>query len=232
MMKPEEYQAFDLSRMFLGNFPISFYLEAIFRTVVMYIYTVFISRLIGKRLKNELSFPEMMIVVVFGPVGGTPMFDPGVPLLLGLILITLLVGLERFLAYLVRISNKAYKVIEGKPQIVIEDGIIQKGVLKKHEYSTQDLLMNLRKKEVKNLGELRKVILESSGELSIFKYEKQENKEGLNIIPFEAKKLENIVSEQGNYACCECGTVKFLNTGENIPECPICHIKKWSKAEE
>src|SRR4051812_20758360 len=104
MMKPEDYQAFDLSRMIIGNYPFSLYLEAIVRTIIMYFYTVFISRVIGKRVKNELSFPEMMIVIVFGPVGGTPMFDPGVPLLLGLMIITLLVGLERLLAYMVRTS--------------------------------------------------------------------------------------------------------------------------------
>jgi uncharacterized membrane protein YcaP (DUF421 family) len=232
MMKPDDYHAFDLARMFIGNYPLSLYIEVIFRTIIMYIYTVFISRVIGKRVKNELSFPEMMIVIVFGPVGGTPMFDPGVPILLGLMIITLLVGLERLLAYLVRKSDKAYKIIEGKPQMIILDGAIQKEVLNKQEYSTQDLLMNLRKEGIKNLGELKKVFLESSGELSLFKYEKQESKEGLNIIPGEAAYLKqgDNISEPGNYACCDCGKVTHFNKNDILLECLECRCKKWSKA--
>lgn len=231
-MKPEDYQAFDLTRMFIGNYPLSLYIEAIFRTIIMYIYTVFISRVIGKRVKKELSFPEMMLVIVFGPVGGTPMFDPGVPILLGLMIITLLVGLERFLASMVRKSSKAYKIIEGKPQLVVHDGVIQKEILDKNEYSTQDLLMNLRKEGIKNLGQLEKVFLESSGELSLFKYEKQESKEGLNIIPYEEVilKIGDDTPEAAKYACCDCGKVIQLNKNDLIPKCKICHCKKWSKA--
>jgi uncharacterized membrane protein YcaP (DUF421 family) len=234
MMKPEDYQAFDFGRMLIGKFPASVYFEAILRTLVMYAFTVFITRAIGKRVKNELSFPEMMIVILFGPVGGTPMFDPGVPLLLGLMIITLLVGLERLLAFFVRINNSAYRIIEGKPELVIKEGIIQPETLKRQEYSNQELLMNLRKEGIENLGELKKVFLEPSGELSVFKFKEGESKEGLSIIPGNENfiKKGETVSENGRYVCGECGNLISLNEGENCPKCQNCHCEKWAKARK
>ena len=60
-------------------------------------------------------------------------------------------------------------MIDGKPSIIIEQGIINLKEMKKQRYNLDDLLIQLRSQSIKSLQEVDYAILENNGKLSIFK---------------------------------------------------------------
>ena len=117
-------QALDLKRLFLGDVPLLFYVEIAFRTFMMYGYALVMLRLIGKRSQRQLSIFEFAIVIALGSAVGDPMFYPQVPLLHGMIVITVIVGLNKLLEELVKNYELMETFVEGSPSLLVQDGYL------------------------------------------------------------------------------------------------------------
>lgn len=65
---------FDWQRMLFGDLSWVFVLEIIVRSVIMYVYTFGMVRLMGKRTTQQLSSFEFIIVIALGSAVGDPMF--------------------------------------------------------------------------------------------------------------------------------------------------------------
>ena len=89
---------------------------------------------------------------------------------LTIIPIIILSVLELVSAYVTIKSNKVRSLIEGKPSLIINRGIINYKEMIRQRYSLDDLLCELRQKNIKNLKDVEYAILENNGKLSIFKY--------------------------------------------------------------
>src|SRR5215207_7709864 len=92
---------FDFHRIFLGDAPALFLLEIVFRTLIMYTYTVILLRILGKRGMGQLSMLELAIIIAFGSAVGDPMVGAEMPILHGMTAITAVtifqIGLERLI---------------------------------------------------------------------------------------------------------------------------------------
>lgn len=71
---------FDWFRLFLGEDPPLFYLEIVFRILVIWIWTMVLLRWIGGRSISQLSVVEFLLVIALGSAVGDAMFYPEVPL--------------------------------------------------------------------------------------------------------------------------------------------------------
>ena len=175
--------SFDLYRIFLGDQPPGFFLEIMFRTVVMYLYVLLLLRLLGKRGMGQLSPFEFTIIIALGSAVGDPMFYPEVPLLHGLAAVTLVVALTRFVTYLSNRSESIEDFLEGQPCCVVEDGVLNLKSIDSERFSREELFMLLREKGVSQLGQVRRAYVEPSGGVSAFRWPEDRAKPGLPIIP-------------------------------------------------
>lgn len=105
-------------------------MEIAFRTVFIYLYTLILIRWIGSRSIAQLSLVEFLLVIALSSAVGDAMFYPDVPLVHGLIVITLVVLLDKGLAYIVARNPVLEDVIEGKSVEVVRDGVIAYRALK------------------------------------------------------------------------------------------------------
>src|SRR6476620_5218126 len=112
------FRPFDFHRIFFGNSPALFLLEIVFRTFIMYCYTVFLLRILGKRGMGQLSMLELAIIISFGSAVGDPMMGANVPILHGVVAITAVtifqIGLER----LINKNRKVEALLEGTPDLI------------------------------------------------------------------------------------------------------------------
>lgn len=77
--------------------------------------------------------------------------------------------------------------------MIIKKGKIDEREMKKQRYNFDDLLMQLREKDIRNIKDVEYAILEPSGKLSVFKYEKDK---GVTIpLILEGKIQEEKLSE-------------------------------------
>jgi uncharacterized membrane protein YcaP (DUF421 family) len=90
------------------------------------------------------------------------------PLMNTLLPIGVLVIIQITLAMLSLKSKKFRDIVDGKPTVIINNGKIDEQAMKTQRYNFDDLLLQLREKDVGNIADVQYAILEPSGKLSIF----------------------------------------------------------------
>jgi uncharacterized membrane protein YcaP (DUF421 family) len=234
----QNFHVFDMHRIFLGNAPALFLLEIIFRTLVMYAYTVFLLRLLGKRGMGQLSMLELAIIISFGSAVGDPMVGADVPILHGMLAITVVTAFQICLERLINKNKKVEAIMEGEPNLIVNDGVIQWTCMKKDNISKEDLFRSLRAQDVDHLGQIKKAFFETSGNVSVMFQPPKKIMPGLSILPENAITEGSIQSagersrESGHYSCMECGTTINIESNEVFSSCPVCSNKRWIGAEQ
>ena len=174
---------FELGRMFLGEQPPLFLLEVVFRTMVMYGYTLFAVRYLGKRGTGQLTIFDFIVVIVLGSAVGDPMFYHDVPLLYGIIIVTLVILIERAINQWSNRNPKVEAYIESTPTLLVSNGVVLDDALRKEELSRLEIMMELREKGIRNTGEVECAFIEPSGRISVFRFPKGEERDGESTFP-------------------------------------------------
>jgi len=213
---------FDLHRMFVGDAPPLFLAEVAVRTLIMFLYTVALVRLLGKRGMRQLAPFELVIIIGFGSAVGDPMFYADVPLSHALLVVTMIVGLQQGLVRITQRSEKAERLMEGPVSLIVRDGTIDIEALRKERFARDELFAELREAGVEHLGQVRLAFLESSGSLSVFRFPKGELRTGLSVLPDTPAVVSLQDFEQGTRFCSCCGI-----RGETT-ECPECGVVEWA----
>lgn len=139
----------------------------IIRTLILYAATVVFLRIMGKRQIGQLQPYELVVIIMISELAAIPMQNTGVPILNGLIPIFILFASEVTLSYIALKSERARGVICGRPSVLIEKSRIVEDELRRIRYNINDLLEQLRLKDVTNISDVEYAILETSGQLSV-----------------------------------------------------------------
>lgn len=235
-MTPADYQFFDLHRVFIGDLPWTFTIEIIIRTVVMYLYTLWLVRMLGKRVAGQLSLVEFMIVVAIGSAVGDPMLYPDVPLLHGFAVVTVVVLMNRGLRYAINNVEAVETYVEGKPVLLVHKGRINLRGLDTAHVSQEALFEQLRLEGIEHLGEVRTAYIEQGGLLSVFRFPDRYIQQGLyftppwDLVQPASFSRGDVVQHSTPLACKRCGTVRTFDRGDTLPACDHCDHEVWTDA--
>lgn len=143
------------------------FLEILLRGVGAFLMVLIITRIVGKTQVGQLTISDFINAIVIGSIAAamvTDIKENAWYYTFGLALFGLLtVGAE----YLAMKSRPARKLIEGEPTIVIHNGKILEDNMKKLLYHMDDLMMQLREKNVFNIADVEYAIAEPNGALSV-----------------------------------------------------------------
>lgn len=145
------------------------YFKIAFRTIFLYFLIVFYYRIMGKKEVGELSIIDLIVSFSIAELASICIEEPNKSIWTSVIPITLLVIIEIIMSYISMKSDKFRKMTGGTPSIIVKNGKINRSVMSKLRYTLDDLLTQLREKDVKSLDEIKYAVLETDGELSIFK---------------------------------------------------------------
>ncbi|PWA13253.1 hypothetical protein DCC39_02060 [Pueribacillus theae] len=173
------------------------WLEIALRSFVILIGIFFIIKFLGKKQISEMSFFEYVIGITIGAIAGTLSIDRGIPFVYGAISILIWIAIPILFNFLSLKNKKVRDFIEGKATIFIKDGKILEDNLKKENYSTDNLLSQLRKQKVFSVSDVEFATLESSGELSVLlKKDKQPvTPKDLNISTAVVKEPQTVIMD-------------------------------------
>jgi len=155
------------------------YLVILLRTLLLYAIIVLVFRLMGKREIGELSILDLVVYIMIAEIAVAAIEDIKTELIPTILPIFILLLIQIGLAILSLKSKRIRDLIDGKPTIIINKGKIDEKAMKKQRYNIDDLLLQLREKDVRNIADVEFAILETSGKLSVF--EKESNKSGITI---------------------------------------------------
>jgi len=139
----------------------------IIRTLILYLTTVIALRIMGKKQIGQLQPYELVVIIMIAELAAIPMQNTNIPLINGIIPIFILIASEITLSYISLKSERARGVICGKPSILIKNSEIMEDELRRLRYNINDLLEQLRQKNVANISEVAYAILETGGQLSV-----------------------------------------------------------------
>lgn len=142
----------------------------ILRTVFFYVFVLIIFRLMGKREIGELSIQDLVVSLLIAELVAISIENYKDSMLLTVIPILILLFFEIAAGYLSLRFNKFRNIMDGKPVLIINRGIINYKEMMKQRYSLDDLLLELRNNNIKNLKDVEYAVLENSGKLNVFKY--------------------------------------------------------------
>lgn len=124
-------------------------------------------RLMGKRQIGQLQPSELVVSLIIADLAAIPMANIGIPLFSGIVpILTLFIG-EALLSYVSLKSQYARRLLSGKPSIVVSKGELVEKELNKQRFSIDDLMEQLRIKNISNIEDVEYAILETGGSLSV-----------------------------------------------------------------
>lgn len=154
------------------------------RSILIYALVLIVMRIMGKREIGQLQPFEFAISIMIADLAATPMSKPGIPITYGVIPIFSLLVLHLLISIINMKSIKIRKFICGKPSILIYRGRINEQILKKENFTINELQERLRGNNIFDLADVEYAILETNGQISVIT--KPEKKvvslEDLNIV--------------------------------------------------
>nr|WP_251040799.1 DUF421 domain-containing protein [Bacillus sp. ISL-45] len=131
----------------------------------------------GKREIGELSVLDLVVYIMIAEMASVAIENTKDPLINTLLPIGIFVIIQIALAVLSLKSKRFRDIVDGKPTIIINDGKIDEKAMRSQRYNFDDLLLQLREKDVGDIADVEYAILEPSGTLSIFQ-KKQGEQDG------------------------------------------------------
>jgi uncharacterized membrane protein YcaP (DUF421 family) len=126
-----------------------------------------IFRLMGKREIGELSILDLVIFIMIGEMAVISIENTKDPLFHTILPMFLLMIIQIVLA-LVSLKSKRFRnLVDGQPSIIINRGKIDETAMRKQRYNFDDLMSQLREKDIRSIADVEFAILEASGTLSV-----------------------------------------------------------------
>lgn len=147
----------------------------ILKTVIIYFLTAFLFRIMGKRELGQLGTFDLVVFLLIAELVAMSIEHSGkfIKFLIPILILTLL---QILISKLSLKSSKFRNIVDGKPVVIIKKGIINFKSMVEQNYTLDDLLLQLREKDIRSIDEVDYAILEINGKLSVFKKDDKDNK--------------------------------------------------------
>ena len=147
---------------------------AFFRTIILYMVLIIGLRLTGKRQIGELEPNELVLTMLLSDLAAVPMQDFGIPLLSGVLPIAVILCMSMLLSFLSLRSVRFRALICGEPTVIIRNGKLQQQAMRRNRLTVDELMEELRCQGVTDLTAVKYAVLETSGQLSVLLYPKDQ----------------------------------------------------------
>src|SRR5690606_28297863 len=204
----------DISKIFFEGADLSFAIEIIGRTLIMFLLILIVLRLSGRRGVRQLTLFEVAIILGLGSAAGDPMFQEDIPIIYSVIVLFAVILLYKIITFIASRSLLVTQLMEGKEMIIVKDGRFSIKESQESSFSQREFFAELRNHSVEHLGQVRFALLEVDGTISIIRYDKNHVQYGLPLFPENYKKI-NPLQVTGPYACMFCGKVENNLEREN-----------------
>jgi len=150
------------------------WLDILLRSIAL-VFTLFIlTKWLGKKHLSQLSIFDYINGIVLGGIAAIITFNKEANFWHGLIAMAVWFIIPFGIDYLALKSKNVRDIVQGKSTVIIQDGKVMDDNLKKVSFSTDDLLQQLREKNIFEVADVEFALLEPTGKLSVLpKTEKQ-----------------------------------------------------------
>ena len=139
------------------------------RSAITFAGLLVLALLMGRKQLSQITFFDYIVGITIGSIAAVISVDRTVSVVDGVIAIVLWATMPIVVGYIAMKSIRFRMLVDGKPKVVIQNGIIINKNMLHEKYNMGDLLMQLRDKGVFDISEVDFAILEPNGKLSVLK---------------------------------------------------------------
>ena len=144
--------------------------ELVVRGLVVYVFLILLLRLTGKRQIGQLSPFDLVLLLILSNAVQNSMNAGDNSLIGGLISATTLVAVNYLVGLITFKSKKLETIIDGRPQVLIHEGVLFEDVMNEAKLTRRELDATLRQSGHFEIKDVKLAILENNGSVSVQGY--------------------------------------------------------------
>lgn len=138
--------------------------------VIGFVTLFLVTKFLGKTQISQLTPFDFISAIVLGELLGNALYDEETGIIHVLFVLILWAGMLLLVKYFGQKSFKARNFLEGKPTIVIRDGLFDIQAIRRNRMNLHQITMLLRQSSIFSVREVKYGILETDGSLSVLRY--------------------------------------------------------------
>ncbi len=172
-------------------------LTILIRTLIIYVALIATMRFMGKRQLGELEITDLVTALLLSEIASLPITNIDIPLAHALLPILTLTAIEVVVSGVILKIPALKRVFSPRPEILVYNGKPNRAALRSVRISSEELISQLRQKDVTDPHELAYAILEPNGQISVIKRatERQATTRELGVVPAETGMMHLIISD-------------------------------------
>lgn len=143
------------------------YFTLIWKCFVVYFVIILALRVMGKREVGELSVFDIVIYLVMSELLAISISQVEENIMKSLVPIFTLALIQIVISWLLLKSKKIRDIFDGRSVILVKNGYIYQNRMRKERYNIDDLMSQIRSKDLCSPDEVAFAILENNGTLSV-----------------------------------------------------------------
>lgn len=143
------------------------WLNIVIRSVGSLLYLFLLTKLIGKRQIRQLTYVEYIVGITIGSIAAFLATELDGPIYHSLIAMTIFALFPVLLEWISLKSKKARNILEGNATILVKDGKILEDNLKSQRLTAEELMEQLREKNIFRVADVEFALMEASGSISV-----------------------------------------------------------------
>jgi uncharacterized membrane protein YcaP (DUF421 family) len=142
--------------------------EIVIRAAVMFLFLWGVTRAVGRSTLGELSTFELLLYVPMGDLVQQSVTQQDYSLTSGVLTISVFALFTTALSWTQWRFPRTRSLINGKPIVIIRDGLALSEALRQQRLSMADLLAAARQQGIRSVGDVDLAIFENDGRISFF----------------------------------------------------------------
>lgn len=150
-----------------GGIDMPSWLEIVIRTLAAIVILFALTKALGKRQISQLSLFEYITGISIGNIAAYVSLDLDNLWYLGMVSLAVWVSVSVAMEFVTMKSKRIRDFVDGKGTVLIKDGQMLKKNLHKERLTIDEMLEQLRKKDVYRVADVEFAVMESSGEVNV-----------------------------------------------------------------
>jgi uncharacterized membrane protein YcaP (DUF421 family) len=141
--------------------------EFVLRGLLVYGFLLVMLRLTGKRQVGQLAPFDLVLLLVLSNSVQNSMNAGDNSVTAGYILVATLLAVNGFMGWLTWRSKRAETFLDGRPQILVHNGVMDEKILASERITQHELMASVRQAGLTDLADVRLAILENNGQINV-----------------------------------------------------------------
>lgn len=144
-------------------------INVILKSIAVYLLVLVLLKFMGKREIGQVSLFDFAIILIISDVLVFAIEEKSDKFWYYFICGILLTIIQRLISFIILKSRNLRLKFDGVESVIIYDGKLNIKEMQKQRYNMDDLILQLRLTNVASLKEVKYLILENNGKISVFK---------------------------------------------------------------